>query len=69
MLRRLTAMAIGVLLFTPGCNKKDDASSAPAASAQAPAASAGGGADHRDCEHEHEHEGDGGRRGADHPSQ
>ena len=69
MLRRLTAMAIGVLLFTPGCNKKDDASSAPAASAQAPAASAGGGADHRDCEHDHEHEGDGGRRGADHPSQ
>ncbi len=68
MLRRLTAIAIGALLFTPGCNKKDDASSAPVASDQSPAGSEGG-ADHRDREHEHGHEWDGGRRGGDHPSQ
>lgn len=68
MLRTLTALTVVVLLSTPGCDKKDDASSAPAANAQAPAASAGG-AEHRDREHEHEHEWDGGRREGEHPAQ
>ena len=60
MLRHLTAIAIGVLLFTPGCDKKDDASATPGSSAQAPAPSGSG------ERREHEHEWDGGPRG-DHP--
>jgi hypothetical protein len=66
MLRHFTAIAIGALVFTPGCDKKDDASTstaATAASAQAPAGSASGGDRH---DREHEHDWDGGGRG-DHP--
>ncbi len=68
MLRYLTALTVGTLVFAQGCDKKDDASAAPAATSQA---AGSGSVERKGPEHERELERDrdGGRSPRERPPQ